>query len=260
MRQCPQCGRAYADQTQIYCLDDGSTLIPYTPLATLQGPVARPTAPFETQFLPGNQPQFPREGKSSWPLYAVLALLSVGLVVGIVLFLVSRDGDTRPRELVASPTPQGTANANQGEAPGGTQGRQGEAREDEEGTGEATPSNTGRKKEDGIPTPPVTQSPSWRLVGRWRANVSAGGGSVEVTYTFNADGTSKFLARDRHGRRGTGQGTWQYSEGLLYQTFANGASGKGSIEWIDDDTFEVTIIDNGVPAESGQKRRYHRLR
>jgi serine/threonine-protein kinase len=93
----------------------------------------------------------------------------------------------------------------------------------------------------------------------WRANLSAGGRPVEVTNTFNADGTSKFVVKDRQGRRAASQGTWQYSEGMLYQTFANGASGKGSIEWIDDDTFEVTIIDNGVPADSGQKRRYHRL-
>jgi hypothetical protein len=199
----------------------------------------------------------------------VIALLSVGLIVGIVLFLVSRDADTRPRELVASPTPQATVNSNQGDVPGSTQTNRGETeqgetkedKEDEKGKEETAASNTSNGEKDATPpSPPVTQSPSWRLVGVWRAKLSAGGRPIEVTYTFNADGTSKFVAKDRQGRRATGQGTWQYSEGMLYQTFANGATGKGSIEWLDDDTFEVTIIDNGVPADSGQKRRYHRLR
>ncbi len=269
MRQCPRCNRSYPDQTLIYCLDDGSPLIPYTPAPTLQRPAARPTAPLATEFLPATQPTLLRERKNPWLLYAAVALLSVGLLVGVVLFIVSRGADTQPRELAAaSPTPQAAVNSSQGEAPGSTQANRGEttedgapeAKEDEGGKRETATSNTGSDG-GGAPTPsPVPQSPSWRLVGVWRANISAEGGSIQVTYTFNADGTSKFVARDRRGRRATGQGTWQYSEGMLYQTFANGANGKGSVEWLDDDTFEVTIIDNGVPADSGQKRRYHRLR
>ena len=259
MRQCPLCNRVYSDQTLIYCLDDGSTLIAYTPAATLQRGAARSTTPLETELLPIVQPQPTHKRKSSRLLYAVVALLSVGLIVGVVLFLVSRDGETRPRELLASPAPQETVNSDQGDVPGRTQTNQGETKEETEGKGETASSNTGSEEKDDPTPPPVAQSPSWRLVGVWQANLSAGGNNIEITYTFNADGTSKFIAKDRQGRRATGQGTWQYSEGMLYQTFANGASGKGSIEWIDDDTFEVTIIDNGVPAESGQKRRYHRL-
>ena len=272
MRQCPRCNRAYSDQTLIYCLDDGSALIPYTPAATLQRPAARLTIPLETELLPATQPTLLYTRKNSWLLYTVIALLAVGLVVAVVLYLVSGDDEKpRPRELVASPANQTPVNSNQGDAPGKTQPPQGETKEEEEGKGKTassntTSSNTGSEEKDDPPSsspspspPPVPQSPSWRLVGVWRANLSAGGKSIEITYTFKADGTSKFIARDRQGRRATGQGTWQYSEGTLYQTFGNGASGKGSIEWIDDDTFEVTIIDNGVPAESGQKRRYHRV-
>ncbi len=265
MRQCPRCNRAYSDQTLIYCLDDGSALIPYTPAATLQRPVARATTPLETEFLPGGNYQLQRKEKNSWLLYTVIALLAVGLVVGVVLYLVSGDDEEpRPRELVASPANQGSVNSNQGDVPGKTQTPQAETKQGEERKGKTASSNTAssntgsEEKDDPAPTP-VPQSPSWRLVGVWRANLSAGGKRIEITYTFNADGTSKFVARDRQGRRATGQGTWQYSEGTLYQTFGNGATGKGSIEWIDEDTFEVTIIDNGVPAESGQKRRYHRV-
>jgi hypothetical protein len=259
MRQCPRCNRAYSDQTLIYCLDDGSALVPYTPLATLQRPVARSTTPLATEFLPTGQPPLPRTRKNPWLLYAAGALLSVGLIVGVVLFLASRDGDTRPRPLVASPAPQATAGPNRGDVPGSTEIGPGKTGEGKNGQGASATPRT-RDESASSPTPtPATQSPSWRLVGTWRANLSAGGRPVELTYTFNADGTCKFVAKDRQGRRATGQGTWQYSNGMLYQTFANGASGKGSIQWLDDDTFEVTIIDNGVPADSGQKRRYHRL-
>jgi hypothetical protein len=260
MRQCPRCYRAYSDQTLIYCLDDGSALVPDTPL---QRPVARPTTPLATEFLPAAQPPLPRQRKRPWLVYSAVALASAGLIVWVVLFLASRDGDTRPRQAVASPTPEATAGPHRGDAPGSTEIGPGKTGQGKNGKGDTeTPQTTGAGAPSPLPSPspaPVTQSPSWRLVGVWRADLSAGGRPIELTYTFNADGTCKFVAKDRQGRRATGQGTWQYSEGMLYQTFANGASGKGSIEWIDDDTFEVTIIDNGVPADSGQKRRYYRL-
>ncbi len=264
MRQCPRCNRVYPDQTQSYCLDDGSPLIAYTPAATLQRPAARATTPLATEFLPADGSQLPPRRKSSWPLYAALSLLSVGLIVGVVLFLVSRNTeDARPQPLVASPAPRPTVSPGRDDAPGETGTGPGQTREETgEGEGAGTPNTRGGGRETPTPSPsptPVTRSPSWRLVGVWRADLSAGGRPVEVTYTFNADGTSKFVAKNRQGRRATGRGTWQYSDGMLYQTFGNGASGKGSIEWLDDDTFEVTIIDNGVPADSGQKRRYYRL-
>jgi hypothetical protein len=103
------------------------------------------------------------------------------------------------------------------------------------------------------------KSPSWKLVGVWRSNVTELGSETEITYTFVADGTSKAAFRNKRGPIGTDHGTWQYSDGVLYEKFPNGVSGKGAIEWIDNDTFEITIIDNGVPAYNGIKRRYRRI-
>jgi hypothetical protein len=104
------------------------------------------------------------------------------------------------------------------------------------------------------------KSPSWKMVGVWRANSTEFGDRVEMIFTANADGTYQFFARNAQGATARDYGTWQYSDGILYQRFSNGASGKGSVVWLDNDTFEITIIDNGTPASSGMKRRYHRVK
>ena len=103
-------------------------------------------------------------------------------------------------------------------------------------------------------------SPSWQMVGVWRAVSNEFGSSVEMTYTANADGTYQFFARNAQGATMQDYGLWQYSNGILYQKFSNGGSGKGSVEWLDRNTFVLTIIDNGTPAYSGVKRRYHRVK
>ena len=100
---------------------------------------------------------------------------------------------------------------------------------------------------------------SFQLVGTWRSRVSEFGQQYEITVRFAPEGTATYLMKDAMGRTATMMGTWQYSDGLLYERFSNGASGKGSINWVDTDNFVLTIIDNGVPAYSGIKRYYHRL-
>ena len=103
-------------------------------------------------------------------------------------------------------------------------------------------------------------SPAWQMVGVWRANSTEFGYSWEITYTANADGTYQYFARNPQGATAQDYGLWQYSNGILYQKFSNGASGKGSIKWLDRNTFVLTIIDNGTPAYNGVKRRYHRVK
>ena len=74
-----------------------------------------------------------------------------------------------------------------------------------------------------------------------------------------SDGNTRYAFKSR-GRTASDTATWQYSDGTLFERFSSGAAGKGSIRWIDDDRFEITIIDNGVPAYNGLKRTYQRLR
>jgi len=71
MKQCPVCQRLYADDTQIYCLDDGTVLTaPYDSQATLINAPVRITDA-RTEVLPGHR----AADTEPYPPVPVLALL-----------------------------------------------------------------------------------------------------------------------------------------------------------------------------------------
>jgi hypothetical protein len=252
MKSCPTCQRAYSDETLIYCLDDGSVLrLQYDPEATLTTPFLRATNPVQTQTLPLNWSQQPPKRNSRWLLYSVIAILIIAIGGGIVIWLQSGERDRQPRGLSASPTPQTSTTPNQPDVSRGN-----EKTQDNENGDTSTPNIDGSDEDDSSPENIPTAQ---QLVGAWQGKISELGETFEVTFTAHADGTYQYLARNRRGQTSKQYGNWQYTNGTLYQTFSNGASGKASVEWIDNDTFELTIIDNGVPAYNGLKRRYHRV-
>jgi hypothetical protein len=51
MKICPACNRAYADETLVYCLDDGSTLSSQNDSAEIRLPATRPYDPPPTEIL-----------------------------------------------------------------------------------------------------------------------------------------------------------------------------------------------------------------
>ena len=227
MKQCPTCQHIYTDETLIYCLDDGATLYtPYDPQATQHLPGARPTAPTPGGFnFPPYSPSVaPQPRSNRWLIYLLLCLVLVGIGIGVFALVKSRQGTTDGTQS-SGDTAQSKVDVNRNSLP---------------------------------PAAAATPTAS-QLVGTWRANINELGNRTEITYTVNADGTTKILQRDEQGRTATESGTWQYSDGTLFERFANGSTGKGSIRWIDRDTFEITIIDNGVPAYNGLKRTYHRV-
>lgn len=235
MKSCPTCRRTYADATLIYCLYDGSALaLPYDPEATQRIHSPRVTNQQPTQVLPFDR-FYSQPSKSTghrWPVYAAIALLFIVIGSAVVVLLMSKEKSIHSQDSSVSPSPQTSNNPNRHEVLKAA---------DDPFAGDVTPSR--------------------RLVGAWRAKVSELGDDYEVTFTANTDGTYQYSAKNAQGQTTTeDSGMWQYSEGILYQKFSNGASGKGSIEWIGDDTFELTIIDNGVPAYSGLKRRYYRVK
>jgi len=121
----------------------------------------------------------------------------------------------------------------------------------------------GEQKNESWSSPSSLASPTPRssaaLVGAWRTNVVENGQDMQINVTFLSDGDSRYLFKDARGRTATDKGTWQYSDGILFERFSNGSSGKASIKWIDDNTVELTIIDNGVPSYIGVKRVYRRV-
>jgi len=121
----------------------------------------------------------------------------------------------------------------------------------------------GEQKNESWSSPSSLASPTPRssaaLVGAWRTNVVENGQDMQINVTFLSDGDSRYFFKDARGRTATDKGTWQYSDGILFERFSNGSSGKASIKWIDDNTVELTIIDNGVPSYIGVKRLYRRV-
>lgn len=222
MRECPQCKRSYSDDTLVFCLDDGSRLMRASAdAATLQMPSPRPTMPPPTEVLPQNPAQ-PQHKKSRWIIpVSVTAVLLVFAIGGLALaWAVFGKRDSTTDANATPPTSQ-----------------------NDQGWSSAT-----------------KDSPSWKLVGTWRAEVEELGIPTTITYTFHADGTSESTFTDSHGKTGApSHGSWRYSDGILFETYEDGSSGRCSIEWRDDNTYELTILDNGVPAYSGLKRLYKRV-
>jgi hypothetical protein len=234
MKQCPNCKRSYSDDSLVYCLEDGSLLATaYDPNATQVLPPPRATNPTPQMVATHNlPPAASRPGRKTWLILLLISIPLVFLVAagGVMLWATLKD-KTQSQDSVASET---STNQSARDTPSPDKGNDAKNSSNE-------------------------TSPSWKLVGTWRTNVTEVGVKEEITYTFNANGTSDVVFKDSKGRTSEDHGTWQYSDGVLFERFSNGVSGKGSIEWIDNDTMVITIIDNGVPAYSGLKRRYWRV-
>jgi hypothetical protein len=101
------------------------------------------------------------------------------------------------------------------------------------------------------------------LVGNWQADVVEFGYQLRVIYQLNSDSTYYTRWYLPNGTYKESSGNWNYSNNILYQrstlSSANVTSyGKGSIKWIENNHFQLTILDNGTPAYTGIQRNYYR--
>lgn len=226
MKQCPTCNHTYSDDTLSYCLEDGSLL------RTVSDPQAtqRIPAPPATQSFTPLHSQAPQSVKRRWPIFAAVAVLLLmvgGGAIAVVLLAYSRSAATSSVDVRSS--------------------------------NDSSPKRAKDTKPGWTEPSPSPTIESRQMVGVWRTTVYEDNQTTEITYTFTPDGRSTMRFRYGDGTTASDSGTWQYSDGILFERFSNGASGKGAIRWIDDDHFEITIIDNGVPAYSGLKRVYRRV-
>ncbi len=236
MKKCPTCQRTYTDENLFFCLEDGAALVAapsnseatlgFTPAPTEQITAPRHSTPPMQNFQPRpfvNQP--PNQSSSKlWiiPVVGILIFILFGGIIGAFFLLRSRPGNSPNTNI------------------------------------QTVYNNPINSRTSPAPSPTIEQPPSAKLVGVWETNVVEQGVKTRITYTMNADGTSRMLFKTSNGQTGRDSGTWQYSNGILYETFSNGVSGKGAIRMIDENTFEITIIDNGTPAYTGLKRIYRR--
>jgi hypothetical protein len=97
-----------------------------------------------------------------------------------------------------------------------------------------------------------------RLSGTWKADVVERGVLFEIIWHIWPDGTSSYSASNGT-QTVTANTTWTYANGVVYERSATGSPSSGSIRWIDENQFVLTIIDNGDPQTRGLERRYSRL-
>ncbi len=121
---------------------------------------------------------------------------------------------------------------------------------------------TPKRRPPHAPAPPTSQ----QLVGTWRFSGVELGRPIDIIWQALPDGTSIYTIPGGW-QANTAiyalpgiltYGTWQYSDGIIYEQFQNGVKGKGRIDAINANHFDLTIIDNGTPAFTGLKRRYIR--
>jgi len=224
LKQCPACQRTYSDITQVYCLDDGSVLQKYEPAPTLRiaAPVVTNNPP---PMIPLPMSQAPIRSSRA-PIYVLAALVFLVFCAGIGFLLI----------VGYSHMTQSSASGSQA----------------------AERLNSPTLSTQPSPSPSMSPS-SQALAGVWRTTVIENGSNTVITVTFRANGTTHYMFRFR-GTTSSYNGVWQYSDETLFEKFPTGASGKSSIRWIDSDTFELTIVDNGVPSYIGLKRLYKRVR
>ena len=87
---------------------------------------------------------------------------------------------------------------------------------------------------------------------------------IELNYDYSVQGVNGVISYAVlvNGQvTNAGMGYWKL-EGNVFSQFNPYLviEGIGSLRYINDDTFELTIINNGVPAYTGLKRIYKRIR
>ncbi len=110
------------------------------------------------------------------------------------------------------------------------------------------------------PTPqPPTGDHDPRLAGGWKANLVEGGVAMEIIAHFWPDGTLDYVMTTPAGQQ-KGTRTWTYSNGSLFERSPNELPSSGSVRWIDENNFVLTIKDNGGDeSQKGVERHYTRL-
>lgn len=106
------------------------------------------------------------------------------------------------------------------------------------------------------------------MVGTWSANVVEFGIAqtimIELTQDYGLQGVNGVISYAvivNNNVTNAGTGYWKMENGVLSQFNAYmGPDGIGSVRYINNDTFELTIVNNGVPAYTGIKRLYNRVR
>lgn len=89
--------------------------------------------------------------------------------------------------------------------------------------------------------------------GTWKAEFTEKGIQFTSITQYKQDGTFHMRLVPAYGSPIEHFGKWKYSDGKLVEKSPTLPTAEGNIEWINNDTVEVTIIDNGYPKHRGRK-------
>ena len=100
------------------------------------------------------------------------------------------------------------------------------------------------------------------FIGVWETHNTEFGRDVRIVWTVRNDSSLDYdFVVDGEGFRGS-TGTWDFRDGILLESWLrpDGSTGAGraAIERIDDNTFKLTVIDNGTEEYRGLVRIYRR--
>jgi hypothetical protein len=122
-----------------------------------------------------------------------------------------------------------------------------------DGTVSKMPENSNRQK--------ATDFGAAQLVGTWKAEITEQGEYKLLLLELTAEGGETGVVYDRWGQLlATALAAWTYQNGQMTETDLYGNVVRSKIRWIDQDSFEVTIIDNGIPGYAGVKRIFQRYK
>ncbi len=96
------------------------------------------------------------------------------------------------------------------------------------------------------------------LIGTWQAPDAMTGYKAFIVITFQENHTLDYIFQSTQGSE-TIQTIWQYERGILTEQNQYGGTSQGSLQWMSDDYFILTILENGSPAYKGAKRLYRRM-
>lgn len=119
-----------------------------------------------------------------------------------------------------------------------------------------------RVAQSGAPPQRARQLTPDFFVGTWATRNVEFGRDVEIFWTLWKDGKLAYrFSIDGIPFDGS-TGTWDFDGTFMRErwnrTDGSVGSGYGSVEWIDDDTIRLTIVDNGEPSYTGMSRVYRR--
>jgi len=98
------------------------------------------------------------------------------------------------------------------------------------------------------------------LVGTWQGRQMELGRDTLIRWTIRADGTTSYDYYQDGDKVQTPTSKWTYSNGLFYEKFNSGDTGRALVRATGPDSFKLTIVDNDLTEYRGMKRNYIRVK